>query len=561
MIAICALAITLRLLFLASWAATPLFQAPYGDEQNFHLTALALIDPDARPQAFLYQPLYSFYLAGLYSIFGPDPALVRSLQLLVSLAGLLVFYGLGRELAGPACGKLAALAIALYGPLVFFEGHLLAPGIVVPLAAAALWCLLRAGLRDRTWLLAPAGALLGLAAMGRPNLLVLVAPAGLWWLWRQAGWKARLAGLGLAACGLAAGLSPAWIHNAVQGAGFVPISTAGGISFYIGNSPGAKGRFYVPRGERIDASSHAAYRASLAAIACRAEGRALDDSEVSAYWYRRGLGFWAEQPAQAVALVGRKLVLAVNSEEMPIHNPYFVGVELVPVLGLLLRFGVLFAFAVLGAVLYFRVRGVGLLVASALVYLGSLLVFYVADRYRIQLVPMLVPLAALGVIALSRLFRSRGLLRSWPALALLAVAFAATQPPAISDAARTRAFVGAYNLMGKASGDRGDLDQAERYFQKAVALAGPGHGAAARANLGLIMEKRGQLDSAMDWYRQAAQIDPENRFSRRHLAQLAERRGEIEAALRWWEDLRAIEADPREAEQAIARLRARLERP
>jgi len=405
-VAICSLAVSVRLLFLARWAGTPLFSSPVGDELNFHRTALALLSEHSLG-SFLYQPLYSYFLAGVYRLFGPDVGMVRTIQLAIGVGTTLLFYGLGRELgkdgnAGRWTGYLTGTIAALYGPQVFFEGQLLAPALTLPLTAGALWCLLVAVKRSKPWLLVAGGLLLGLACMGRPNLLVML-PAGLvWLLMRIRPWRRIWLSAGLLVVGVILGLSPSWIHNAVSGQGFVPVSSSGGHSFFIGNNPQATGGFHIPKGARIDDSDHAAYRRSLTLLAERAAGHDLTPAEVSAYWWHRGLDFWAAHPGQVLWLSGKKLLLALNSVERPIHHPYVFAEEVAPILGYLLSFGIVFPFAVLGVWFGRRRRaGVGLLLGCAGTYLLTMVAFYVADRYRILLLSALIPLAGLGMVELA----------------------------------------------------------------------------------------------------------------------------------------------------------------
>jgi len=529
------------------------------DEAHFHHTALSLMGMVPEDDSFMYQPLYPMFLAGVYSVFGVHMDLVRHLQLFIGLGTILVFYGLGRELGGRTVGRLSALGAAAYGPLIFFEGQLLAPGLVVPLVTAAIWAFLRAERRKRMWPLLLAGVLIGLALMGRPNLLFLLPAAGLWWLFKTTGWRLRFLGMVLALAGLTLGLLPSWIHNAVRGQAFTPISTSGGHSFFLGNNPKATGRFHVPSGQRINDGSHSAYWQSLRALAEEASGRSLDAAEVSNYWYGRGLDFWHQHPGQAISLLGKKFLLGVNSEEMPIHNPYFVVERIVPVLSWLFRFSLIFSFALVGGILGWRTsRGAGLLVLCAGVYLAGLMVFYVADRYRLQLLPMLLPLAALGVVALREKFREKSIREVGPWLLVLAMAFALTQVPTISLEAKQRGLVSSYNRMGKAEGDKGHLHRAAHWFRQALAIAGPGQASRVKGNLGLVAEKQGQLENAEDWYRQAAKADEENRFVRYKLARFSEKRGAWQDALGWLRQVERLEADPSRVRRAIEIIEKRL---
>lgn len=549
-------AAALRALFLARWAANPLFHYPTGDEGNFHRTALGLLGLAPEPDAFLYQPLYAFYLTLTYGLLGPDPAAVRTIQLFIGVITVGLVYGLGHELGGRWVGRISALLAACYGPLVFFEGQLLAPVLTVPLTVGGLWCLLRAGRTGRGWLLLPAGVLIGLAAMARPNLLFAVPVAALWWCWRSDRWRGRLVGAGLAVLGLGLGLAPSWAHNALQDEGGVLISTAGGLTFYLGNNPQASGRFRVPPGEKIDASSHTAYRRSWQALAERAEGRRLTAGQVSAHWWRRGLEFWAEMPGRALALFGKKLLLALNRQEMPIHHPYFAVADLIPLLHWLIGFGVVFPFAAVGAWLGRGRSGTGLLVGCFGAYLLSLAVFYVADRYRVLLLPMALPLAGLGMVALARRVRRAGLRGAAGGLLVLVLAVAVSRPDFITDLQQTKGRYGLYNLMGMTEGERGRVDLAERYFRRAIQIAGAEHGATARGNLAIIMEAGGRHAEARALYLEAAALDRENRHVRRRLARLAERRGRLTEAIRWWREVAELSAEPSAARAQIERLQA-----
>ncbi len=555
---ICAVGLLIRAACLVAWAHTPLLSSPTGDELNFHQTALGLLGLAPEPEAFLYQPLYAFFLATVYAVLGPDPVAVRGIQLVLGLVTICLFYGLGHRLAGRWSGRLAAGLAAVYGPLIFFEGQLLAPGLVVMLVAGGLWCLLAAP--GRKWLLLPAGLLFGLALMARPNLVFVLPVFGIWWLFRVRSWRGRLAGAGFALAGLVIGLAPSWIHNAVKGQGVLPVSSAGGLSFYLGNNPQASGRFRVPRGMKIDASSHAAYRRSWHLLAEQAEGRRLSPAQVSNHWFGRGLRWWAQQPGAAAIMLGKKLLLAVNAEEAPIHHPYGAVAEVVWPLAWLPGFGLVFAFGLAGLWLgRRRTPGVGLLGWTVGVYLAGMAAFYVADRYRLVSVAMLIPLAAVGLVGLRERVRAGGLRATWPGLLVVLAAFGLTQLP-FSDAAREqKARYALQNLMGSLAAEASDTDAARAYFERAIQIAGDEHGSTARANLGLLRERRGDLDGALELYRRAAVLDDENRQVRVQAARLCEQLGRLGEAIAWWRQLAALSADPAPARAEIARLRALVE--
>ena len=80
----------------------------------------------------------------------------------------------------------------------------------------------------------------------------------------------------------------------------------------------------------------------------------------------------------------------------------------------------------------------------------------------------------------------------------------------------------------------------------------------ARTNLGLILERRGEVDSALVLYRLAATMDSEYRFVRFRLASLAEQASDLREAIRWWREIERLSANPEPARREIARLEARM---
>ena len=550
--AIFVLALCLRLLYLADWATTVLYHVPQGDEQNFHNTALALLHGEA--QTFLYQPLYSFYLYAIYSIFGVNHSLVRTLQLLISLIGIIVFYGLGKELAGKACGLVSATLVACYGPLIFFEGHLLAPGLVLPLLAGVFWAWLVVG-RQGSWPWALlSGFLAGLVLMARPNLGLLLPVALVWLLYRPLQSADKVKSILAALIGLMIGLGPAMAHNATETGEFVPVSTAGGISFFLGNNEQASGRFHVPRGLGIDSSSHDNYRQSLTHIAQNDVGHPLSPAEVSSYWYQKGFEFWKNNPWDALLLCAKKMLLSINSSEMPIHHPFDFGLLIAPSLHFSLTFGIVFAFAVLGFICTQRNHKTWLLVSCFGANIITLIGFYVADRYRITLVSMLIPLAGLGIVRLYRISQNAWNRRSWIAATTLLIAFGLSQIPLLSPELKNRMVAISLNRMGKATGELGDLDQAQALFQQAISWYGPNHGIYPRLNLAAIHQLRGDYQQAQKVYLQATQIDPTASKPWIKLARLAEKQNQIDQAIRYWQEASKRSADPNEAIRQIQRL-------
>ena len=136
--------------------------------------ALGRIDPSGA-----HPPLYSMYLA-VVSWFGGTTPLVHRLASCVLGAGGVVLIGLvARRIAGPRAMLLAAFLGAVYPMLWINDGMLISESMYVPLVALTLLCAYRLW-ESRSWLDAAfLGGAIGLAALTRPEAVMLVALVGL----------------------------------------------------------------------------------------------------------------------------------------------------------------------------------------------------------------------------------------------------------------------------------------------------------------------------------------------------------------------------------------------
>jgi tetratricopeptide (TPR) repeat protein len=261
-----------------------------------------------------------------------------------------------------------------------------------------------------------------------------------------------------------------------------------------------------------------------------------------------------------LALTGRKLLLSIHGQEMAIHHSYIFARDLAPVLRLLLSFGVLFPFSVLGVCFAARRRtGAWMLASCALAYIATMMAFYVADRYRIVLLPMLIPLAGLGMVELESRFRRRKLRTIAPALGILALSFLISHLPIFPAAWTENSMAFSNNWMGKKEIQRGDLGRAEAYFKKAAKVTGHNQGPMSAwtwSNLGDIHVRRGDFKGARELYLRAITADPENGFVRIRLARIEELAGRFDMAIRWWQEVASLMPDPTPALREVSRLQA-----
>lgn len=345
-------------------------------------------------EAFYRAPLYPYVLSLVYQVFGHSLTAVRLLQAVLGASAAAALAGAGYTLAGPGAALAAGLLAALYGPLVYFDGELLIPSLLVALLSWGLFFALRArSARGAAW----AGLWFGLAAVARPNALVLAFPL-LWVVGKAAGGVRPRAWMLLWI--LMPALYVTFLNYRVEQSP-VFISSQGGFNFYAGNHALASGRSpAIPEVEH--ATSWREVLEESREVAERDRGRSLSSAERSAYWTGRAWSWMRNHPGDWAALTGKKLYYLLNAYEIPNNrNPYLNRpLPLRPLLWTSPLFsfpwGLVFPLAVVGlAALWPRDRrGAGLLAGWLAIYGLSVAVFFVCSRFRMGMTPALLVAAA-----------------------------------------------------------------------------------------------------------------------------------------------------------------------
>jgi 4-amino-4-deoxy-L-arabinose transferase-like glycosyltransferase len=168
------LALALRLAYVADNRDSVTFASPLVDAWTYDQEArsVAAHGLGAIEVPFYQPPVYPLLLAAVYTATGGSYLAPRLLQaLLGALTVLLVAWIAGRA-GGRRAAWIAGGLLAAYGPVIYFEGELLPPALLLALIAGALALLPLAGdAPRRTSRIAAAGLLLGVATAARPTTL------------------------------------------------------------------------------------------------------------------------------------------------------------------------------------------------------------------------------------------------------------------------------------------------------------------------------------------------------------------------------------------------------
>ena len=401
------------------WAHDPTMRALLSDSRYYLDWAASLVggaefDFEGPGKPYWMPPLYPIVLAAT----GASISVMVLVQGLMGLATTALLVRLGEDLfrggLGAHTARRAALASGLlwtlYGPVLFFETRLLGVSLALLLAVLTLGLVLRC-LRapgSGIGLAVAAGVAAGVLALVRPNTLLSIPAIALVMLAVQKSAQSTtlLTRLkpAIAFC-LAALLAIApvlWKNHAAEGE-WIPLTANGGVNFYFGNNPASHGTFHAPGPEW---GSIGRQRQTSIDLASEASGAALSHGEASSYWFGQGLDYLVEQPAAAAKLWLLKLADCLSSTEYGIQYNIQASRTVAPSLWIAgLPFGALLFLAALGMASAMRCRsldrGAWLLVLAWIgAGLVSALLYFTYSRFRLPLLPALMPFAGLGLIAL-----------------------------------------------------------------------------------------------------------------------------------------------------------------
>ena len=422
-IVVVVVAALVRALYLFDSSDNPTFTAPIIDAHTYHELAREVAQQHTVDEDIFWQPVfYPLFLGGVYTVFGTSIAAAKILQAVLGCVTCLLVWRLGRQLFGLAAGTIAGLVLACYGPAVFFETELLATGWASFWAVALLLLFLRARAGGRWWLYLGLGACCALAVLNRTTFLPFVLLCGVWLGWRvlpatgsrrsrsrSRPWLASLlVVLGWLACMYPVDL----LRKQATGRDFF-LPTSGELNLYIGNNADF---------ERTVTTRPGWQWTRLRTMPQR-QGRGHDIPDAQRFFKEQVIAYAKDDPLGFLGGLVQKTLHFVNSRELVRNVDIYLFHEWSPLLRVLVwkwggfgfPFGLILPLAVVGLITGWRRVPLPAKV-FLLVFPATIILFFVAARYRLVVAPILVVLAGQGCVAIGQMYRTR----QWRRLGLAA---------------------------------------------------------------------------------------------------------------------------------------------
>lgn len=557
-LAVFALALAVRGIYLYDSSDNPAFNRPTGDSQIYDTTALTLVRQHRLPENLFWQsPLYPLFLAAVHSLSHASILAVKIIQIAAGALTCVLAGLLAQRLIDRTTGLVAALIATFYGPMIFYDAELLATGWAALLSLALILMFLKTAERDRPSSWFTLGLIGILSILVRPTFLPFFAVGVLWLVAQRArtpeGRRDLPTHLIYLAVGFALLALPfGSLKNQLTGHwGLLPNN--GAINIYIGNNPDPCETVTLRPGMKYQQLVNWPAREGI-----------TDPADKQRFFRQRVIDFATGQPVAFAANMLDKTVQLLSAREVPnTINPYLLSRWSSTLQALLFKvgpfgfpFGVVFPLAVIGLIGYGR-RWPWPLMMFLLLYAGAVVLVHVNDRYRLPLTPALCVLAAGGIMTIVRAVqqhRTRTAALSIVAIPVIAILISLPGPFCLETDVDYEADL-YYSLAGNYGLRHRDLDEAIADCQKALELNDDYLDAHFR--LGVLQGMADAPGQALLSLRRAAEIAPDEYVIHLQLARTWAQKGDLYEALQAAK--RAVELAPNEAmtHHGLATLHAR----
>ncbi len=524
-----------RLLHLFSIADNPFFDFPIIDSKTYDDLAQKIAGGDWIGRKVFWQaPLYPYFLATVYFLFGHDLFLARLIQILIGSANCLLLYQVAKTAFNPRIGMIAFLIAVFYAPFMFFEAELLNPVLIIVFNLTLVLVLFSFLDHPKKIKLFSAGIILGLSSITHGLTMTFLPFVILWVIIIHI--RSKLSAIKIVnfcltlVTGFLLVLSFTLVRNLIVGKDLVLISSNSGINFFIGNNPDYEKTTSIRPGIKWEE------------LVQRPLQRGLHKpSERSNFFWGEAFSFIKGRPFSYVKLLFRKLLLILDGYEIKRNQDLYLFRDFsFPLKFLLWRwviyfpFGLLLPLSLAGIIFFFQDRSKSkgkdpkpiLILYFLLSQTVALLFFFICARYRLPLVSFLIIFAGFALCWWHEKLRAKKLKEVFVSLLIFLIfCFLSNMrqhEPTSKDEAEEH-----YNL-GLVYQRAGKFERAKEEYNQALRLQ-PDH-LMAFYHLGLLYQKENKMDEAQEMYRRVIDLFPRAALAYNNLGLIHQTKGEVSKA-------------------------------
>lgn len=499
------IALAPRLAHLSEVRSSPFFDSPVVGARRYDYLAVAIAEGDlVGSQLFWQAPLYQYFLALVYYVFGHSLLVPRILQVLIGSVSCVLIYLLGVRVFGFGVGVIAGVISAFYGLFVFFDGELLRPTIVIFLNLLLLHLILLAGERKKNILWFASGLLLGLSAVAKPTIL-LFAPFVLAWMLVKDGGVGTASACLIFVLGAGLIILPVTVRNIMVGGEFFFISSNFGVNFYLGNNPSIEETLNVRWGLQWERFLEEPVKNGF-----------ISYKQQSDYWLKKSLSYIKNDPISYAKLLAYKTYMFWNSYEIGRNQDiYFLTRYSQTAKALVWRspitnfpFGVIAPLSLVGMMLALpRLRDNMLLYFYVFSGMTAVVMFFVCSRHRLSTAAVLVVFAAYTLWWWSQRFTAREYKKILPSVVLFLLLFVVVNSGWKMNAWNKTDYANAHWQIGFSLKEKGLIEDAVKEYEKSIGYNQDY--VDAHWHLGLSYIELGRFDAAADEMNEVLRIEPD----------------------------------------------------
>ncbi len=323
-------------------------------------------------------PFYPYLLSLIYYVTSGDPyRLTTLIQSFLSALTCVFIFLLAANVWNRKIGITAGILAVCCPDLILYNSYLLTEVIFMFVMVIVIWYLYKANDKTISWILA--AILLGLSALTRPTVILFLPFILLWFYLKK---KLKFYKLVIFPLITFAVILPWTMRNYQVNGVFMPLTSAAGVNFWLGNNEKATGVFrWIEEGNPYLNENY-----SIA--------------ERNSKCYAEAMSFITQNPVKELRILALKTIFFIT----PAGDKYPVNIGFLTPVTMFIITGIFFEFLVLGSVsLAFSKsnKGTSLLWFYILSIYVTVFVFFFQDRFRITAYLTLIPLAAAGWVYLA----------------------------------------------------------------------------------------------------------------------------------------------------------------
>jgi tetratricopeptide (TPR) repeat protein len=502
-----------RMAYITDYANTEVFPILKGsDSYCYYIWAKDIASGDILGKAaFMKWPLYAYFLGFWMSLFGENIAVIYIFQFFLGIINAVLLYFIGRQVFNRSVGFIAGLFYVWYGLFIFYEGLLIYTSLSLLLNSIFFLYLFYLNDNFKKTSYFGAGLLLGLATAAQANIMIFGVLAVFYLsLQNRPNFRKIFINLSIFLLGFSIIIGGITLRNYLVEKDLVFIAGNGGMNFYLGNNPQASGGFSSGPFNRSQEEMFVESKA-MAKVALGMQK--IKTSAASEFWFKKSFEFIKDNPRAYFRLLLNKFILIFSPTESVFETEYRFIVEKVKIFKyMLLDLQIVLPFACLGIIFSLKMfRKAAWLYLAVISFTAGMLLFLVAARYRIVILPFLFIFAGLTIFSLWEMIKNRRFISFAAHLVLLAgfiILFGLKPVPARE------------NIQSRRSGEDFDFhfykamfyDNLGQYEKESEELGiadsiMPGN-AKVVFSYGLIFAQQGNFQLAEYYFKKAIEISP-----------------------------------------------------